>query len=102
MAGVHVSFPSSVQVGFTRRLRRLCTGTPTNIGTVGSVMPPAAVHSGEAHELRRKRNDELGGAYSTTPERFVNGIPKAPALPVAVWINKPKETEAELLTTLNQ
>jgi hypothetical protein len=28
----------------------------------------------------------------------VNGIPKAPALPVAVWINKPKETEAELLT----
>jgi putative transposase len=62
------------------------------------LMPPAAVHSGEAHELRRKRNDVLEGAYSTTPERFVNGIPKAPALPVAVWINKPKETEAELLT----
>lgn len=62
------------------------------------LMPPAAVHSGEAQELRRKRNHVLACAYDITPERFVNGIPKAPALPEAVWINKPKEVEAELLT----
>jgi len=62
------------------------------------LMPPAAVHSGEAHELRVKRNEVLEGAYGTTPERFVNGCPQAPALPEAVWINKPKAAEAELLT----
>jgi len=28
----------------------------------------------------------------------VNGCPQAPALPEAVWINKPKAAEAELLT----
>ena len=62
------------------------------------LMPPAAVHSGEAHEMRRKRNEVLECAYSTNPERFVNGIPRAPVLPDAVWINKPKDAEVELLT----
>lgn len=62
------------------------------------LMPPAAVHSGEAHELRRKRNEVLASVYGNTPERFVNGCPQAPALPDAVWINKPKKVEAELLT----
>ncbi|MBC8403900.1 MAG: IS3 family transposase [Planctomycetes bacterium] len=62
------------------------------------LMPPAAVHSGEAHELRRKRNEVLECAYSVNPERFVNGCPQAPALPDAVWINKPKDAEVELLT----
>jgi len=62
------------------------------------LMPPAAVHSGVAHELRRKRNDVLECAYSVNPERFVNGIPQAPVLPEAVWINKPKDAEVELLT----
>ena len=61
-------------------------------------MPPAAVHSGEAHGLRVNRNEVLEGAYGTTPERFVSGIPQAPVLPDAVWINKPKDAEAELLT----
>jgi len=62
------------------------------------LMPPAAVHSGVAHELRRRRNDVLECAYSVNPERFVNGIPQAPVLPEAVWINKPKDAEVELLT----
>ena len=61
------------------------------------LMPPAAVHSGEAQELRRKRNEVLECAYSVNPERFVKGIPQAPVLPDAVWINKPKELEAGLL-----
>jgi len=62
------------------------------------LMPPAAVHSGEAHELRRKRNEVLEGAYGTNPERFVKGCPQAPVLQDAVWINKPKNAEVELLT----
>jgi len=62
------------------------------------LMPPAAVHSGEAHALREKRNEVLAGVYSNMPERFVHGCPQAPALPEAVWINKPKKVEAELLT----
>ena len=61
------------------------------------LMPPAAVHSGEAQELRRKRNEVLECAYSVNPERFVKGIPQAPVLPDAVWINKPKDAEAGLL-----
>jgi hypothetical protein len=29
-------------------------------------------------------------AFETMPEQFVRGVPKPPALPVEVWINKPK------------
>ncbi len=29
-------------------------------------------------------------AFAATPERFVRGVPTPPALPQAVWINKPR------------
>lgn len=33
----------------------------------------------------------LAAAQLAHPERFVPGAPKPPALPTAVWINKPKD-----------
>jgi len=32
-------------------------------------------------------------AFETMPERFVRGVPKPPALPAEVWINKPKAAD---------
>lgn len=52
-------------------------------------MTPSSVHDGSATQLRRKRQDVLDAAYARTPERFVGGPPKAPALPTAAWINPP-------------
>ncbi len=37
----------------------------------------------------------LAAAYAAHPERFVAGRPRPPALPTAVWINKPKAALAE-------
>ena len=37
----------------------------------------------------------LAAAYAAHPERFVAGRPRPPALPTAVWINKPNAALAE-------
>ena len=37
----------------------------------------------------------LAAAFAAHPERFVAGLPRPPALPTAVWINKPKAALAE-------
>jgi hypothetical protein len=34
----------------------------------------------------------LRKAFAATPERFVRGLPKPPALRRGVWINKPRRT----------
>jgi putative transposase len=57
-------------------------------------MTPAAVHHGHARELHAARAVVLAAAYARHPERFVRKPPVPPALPVAVWINKPKPNEA--------
>jgi len=57
------------------------------------LMPPRVVHYGEGEQLRAQRALVLEAAYAAHPERFVRGKPKAPALPKAVWINKPVETD---------
>ena len=56
-------------------------------------MTPAAVHHGRATELHADRQRVLTAAYAATPERFVRQPPKPPALPTAVWINKPTAEE---------
>jgi len=58
------------------------------------LMTPDVVHHGRAQELQAKRTLVLTQAYLRTPERFVQGRPRPPALPVATWINKPKEAVA--------
>lgn len=57
------------------------------------LMPPRAIHYGEGEALRAQRAQVLAAAYAAHPERFVRGTPSLPALPEAVWINKPKELD---------
>jgi len=57
------------------------------------LMTPAAVHDGSAAELHTRRARVLNAAYAARPERFVRQPPRPPALPTAVWINKPTTQE---------
>ncbi len=57
------------------------------------LMTPAAVHHGQATELHAQRARVLQAAYARMPERFVRQPPRPPALPAAVWINKPTPQE---------
>jgi putative transposase len=50
---------------------------------------PNDVHYGRAQQRREDRARVLVAAHAAHPERFVHGIPQAPQLPTAVWINKP-------------
>jgi putative transposase len=53
------------------------------------LLTPSDVHHGRGEARRAKRNEVLAAAYQSHPERFVRGLPRAPALPQAAWINKP-------------
>lgn len=53
------------------------------------LIPPAALHFGHAHQIFERRQDTLDSAYHLHTERFINGKPRPPAIPTAVWINKP-------------
>jgi putative transposase len=50
---------------------------------------PDDVHSGRAEQRREHRECVLAEAHAAHPERFVHGVPHAPKVPTAVWINKP-------------
>jgi len=52
---------------------------------------PADVHYGRAELVRQQRGLVLEAAFAAHPERFVCKAPVPPALPSAVWINKPEE-----------
>jgi putative transposase len=54
-----------------------------------ALMAPATVHYGLAGQVSEKRQQVLQAAYAKHPERFVKGVPVAPQLPAAVWINPP-------------
>ena len=54
------------------------------------LLTPYDVHFGFAAKRHAEREAVLQKAFKTMPERFVRGIPKPPALPAEVWINKPK------------
>jgi putative transposase len=51
----------------------------------------ADVHYGRDAAVRQQRAVVLDAAYAEHPERFVRKPPQPPALPAAVWINKPEE-----------
>jgi len=57
------------------------------------LMTPAAVHHGQAEQLRADRARVLAAAYAVRPERFVARPPVPPPLPTAAWINKPDSEE---------
>ena len=56
-----------------------------------AMLTPAQVHYGRAEEVLAQRQRVLDAAYEAHPERFVNGPPKVPSLPQAVWINPPED-----------
>jgi len=59
---------------------------------------PVQVYTGTAAAVRTQRQQTLRAAYDHHPERFVRGMPQAPALPTAVWINRPfPDQEAPLV-----
>ena len=57
------------------------------------LMTPATVQDGLAQQTRDRRAEVLLAAYRARPERFVNHPPSPPAIPTAVWINKPATLE---------
>lgn len=57
-------------------------------------MTPADVHFGRAELVHEKRAHTLDAAFQLHPERFVRKPPTPPALPTAVWINRPAATSA--------
>ena len=56
-------------------------------------LTPWDVHYGHAEQRFTEREAALRKAFEATPERFVRGVPTPPALPAAVWINKPRAQE---------
>ena len=54
------------------------------------LMTPGDVHAGVASQRFTEREAVLRTAFEAHPERFVRGVPTPPALPQAVWINKPR------------
>ena len=63
------------------------------------LLTPWDVHHGLAEVRLAEREAALRRAFAATPERFVRGVPKPPALPSAVWINKPKLADAAAPST---
>ncbi len=55
------------------------------------LMTPEVIHYGNAQHVWEQRKHVLLAVASAHPERFVRKLPIPPALPTAVWINKPKE-----------
>ena len=55
-------------------------------------LTPETVHYQRADAVVEERRRVLRAAYAARPERFVNKRPEPPAVPVAAWINPPKET----------
>ena len=58
------------------------------------LMPPAAVHYGDATALTALRAVTLKAAFAAHPARFKGRLPQPPTLPVAAWINPPKKGTA--------
>lgn len=53
------------------------------------LLTPAVVHHAQSVLVRSRRQEVLKAAQVAHPERFVQGEPRLPALPQAVWINPP-------------
>jgi putative transposase len=59
------------------------------------MLTPHEVHYGLATQRVEARARVLATAFAAHPERFVAGLPRPPALPTEVWINKPAPARTE-------
>jgi putative transposase len=50
-----------------------------------------SMHSGQAGQISRQRQEVLSEFHHRHPERFVKGVPLPPKVPEAAWINTPEE-----------
>ncbi len=66
-----------------------------------ALLTPYDVHYGRAASVVYQRTTVMNQAFSSHPERFVNGIPVVHQPPPKVWINKPKVNENAQNVTLN-
>ena len=53
------------------------------------LLTPESLHYGLAEQIITSRSTVLAEAYEKHPNRFKGRMPRPPALPQAVWINKP-------------
>jgi putative transposase len=66
------------------------------------LMTPETVHYGRAVALFQQRCETLTAAFHANPRRFKHNAPQPPKLPIAAWINAPKqEPPNSQLSTLN-
>jgi putative transposase len=63
-------------------------------GSLG-LLKPFDVHYGLGAKRTEERALVLRKAYEANPDRFVRGVPKPPAVPNEVWINKPRTRKDE-------
>jgi putative transposase len=61
------------------------------------LLTPYDVHHGHAATKIERRAAVLAQAYAEHPERFVHGLPRPPAPPGEVWINRPITGTAALI-----
>ncbi len=54
------------------------------------LLTPEVVHYGWSAHVLAQRGQVLASAYAAHPERFVHKPPTPPAVPSAVWINRPQ------------
>ena len=59
-----------------------------------ALLTPATVHYGETATVLAGRREILATAYTRHPERFVRRAPQPAEPPNAVWINPPKQSDA--------
>ncbi len=58
---------------------------------------PEAVHYGSTDQIMKERSRVLKDASENHPERFKGKVPKPPRLPLAAWINKPKQENSTIV-----
>lgn len=57
-------------------------------------LTPATVHHGDPAAVLAQRQTTMDRAFQQYPDRFVNGPPRIPLLPDAVWINRAEDHTA--------
>jgi putative transposase len=82
--------------GFLEEARGFCQGffgwynTEHHHSGIG-LLTPVMVHYGWSAQVLAQRQHVLTSAYALHPERFVRQPPTPPAVPLAVWINRPPQ-----------
>lgn len=66
------------------------------------LLTPHDVHYGKAEQRVTDRAEVLAAAFLERPERFVRGLPRPPAVPTEVSINKPSSTRVEIVRAESQ